>query len=188
MIVKYRIQNCSSPKCTERLTIRTDELEQTHYCEKCKKKYPLAVLRLQTDYELPLKELLLDVAKTYHYHSAEWIAGVLGISRKLFMAYIEEFFNMKSWEEFKKEYQCKSSTCYLVEVNNLFASRFTNKYYIVKKLKKDLDVCACLLRQNEEGVAGNKILVNVPSVSHLHEFHKESVLFKLEGITSVVSG
>lgn len=148
-MVKYRFIKCSTPDCNGKIYIRTDDTKHYHYCKPCNLKYPLAILRIQTDYDLPIAEALIAVAKLYNFHSGEFIASVLKISRKKLVSWLHKFLGIHTWNEFKLKYWCKSSCCFIIDSNSPFFERFKNRYYLVKKLNEDYEYCTCLFHLTE---------------------------------------
>lgn len=182
-MVKYRFIKCSTPDCVGKIYTRTDDTKHYHYCKPCNLKYPLSILRIQTDYELPIAEALVYVAKLYNFHSGEFIASVLKTSRKELVAWINQFLNIPTWSEFKKKYWCKSSCCFIIDSKSPFFERFKNRYYLVKKLNEDYEYCSCLfhLTKYEADVLGkdgkkDHIMLKIKSHEGLMHLQKLSEL------------
>lgn len=181
--IKYKTQKCSSPNCDNKIYTRVDGKHPSKYCKKCKidpvtgEKVPLTVLRLQTLHELPIRELLVNICKVYSFNSGGTISMILGINKKKLEEWVKRYFNLNSWDEFKKIYKCKSNSCFIIKCSSLFSSRYQNKYYLVSKLKKDFDICSCLFKSSEDVTNDFKIIVKIQDLGKLSEIQKTSVFF-----------
>ena len=173
----YKAVKCFSPYCQNRVMRRVDSTKSNFFCKDCKKQYPLGILRLQVLYNLPIKNILIDVSRTYKFESVCNVASVLGVDRKVFQKWLKDIFEL-SWSEFRKEFVCQSTSCYLVKCSSLFSFRYKNKYYLVQKLKKEFNICSCLYKDDDKkGVItkNTKIIVNLLTDSKLSDLHISSV-------------
>jgi hypothetical protein len=163
-----------------------DNQSKSVYCQQCKKDYPLTLLKLQTEYDLKVPELLIEIAKTFNFHSGEFIASVLKVPRKKFIEWLKLYVGIESWNEFKKEYYCKSSTCYIVDTD--FFDITDNKYYLIHVLKKDLNVCSCIykLSDYEKQQSRPRIIKNLMESKKGKTISKEStILIRIPNIETL---
>lgn len=174
---KYKIIKCSSPKCKNDIFLSVERITRVfkysvtgNYCNECRKKYPLKILRLQTLYEEPIQDLLITVARTFNFKSLEVVKNVLGVVwQKTFLDWLKEYLVCNSWSEFKKKYACNNPTCVRIYYPTLFSNRFKNKNYIISKMKKDFGICSCLDSEK------NTIIVKVYSIKDLEKIQQYSI-------------
>ena len=145
-----------------------------NYCEICRKNYPLSVLRLQTVYGQDIRELLISVSKTFNFKSPYLVIGVLGIhSKKILLSWLNRYLGCNSWIEFKKKFSCKTELCCKIYYSSLFSSCFDHslrKYYVIRKLRKDLGICSCLDESKR-----NIIVVKIRNISDLEKLQQYSL-------------
>ncbi len=171
-MLKYKTIECHSPDCTNIFRVRSDGKHATKYCKTCKQTHPLKVLKLQTEYEMPIPELLVYVSRMFNFKSGEAIAGVLKVFRNVLIQWLDIYLGVKTWEEFYKKYQCKSNCCYIMSCSDLYGGQYQNKYYLIQKLKKDLETCTCLYKS---GTTKDQILVKLPNEGHLQKLMEVSM-------------
>lgn len=186
-MIKYKSIECCTPNCTNKVLNRVDGKYKSHYCKTCKTSYPLSILRLQTEYGVLMPDLLMEVSKTFNFHSGEFIASILKVSRKKLIEWLSEYLGIRSWSEFKKKYSCKSSTCYIINSSSFFHSKYNNKYYLIQKLHREFGLCACLYRLSEyENYSSRqrilkflnkeqKIMINITDPAQLAELQKATI-------------
>ena len=132
-----KLVDCSTPYCNNKFLI--DPLpgnKELLFCKKCREEHSSSVLRVQYDLEAPIKEILLDAKE---FGSAGKMSDYIGVSFVTIYNWIMKYFNM-SFQEFKREYICRSNKCKLI---NISRSSYSRNDYVLKKIKNQR-YCACI--------------------------------------------
>lgn len=140
-MIKCKSVTCQTPFCPNVFLIRVDSKSKSLYCKECKAKYPITLLKLQTEYNLLIPDLFIKVAGDFNFESGQRIAFVLGVTRQILIKWLREYLGVNSWVEFKKVYYCKSKCCYIADMSSFEVTK--NPYYLITKLKKEHGICSC---------------------------------------------
>lgn len=116
---------------------------------KCKRKHSYHVLVIQLEHGKKIQDVILDAKM---FKSASNMADYLGVSFVTIYHWLKKYFNM-TYQEFKREYICKSDKCYFLNIEN---STYSRNDYILKKIR-DKRYCACV-----DMVQKNYIMTNAP--------------------------
>ena len=111
--------------------------EDSVFCPACRSDHSLKVLKIQVDHEKSIKEVILDARI---FKSANGMADYVGVSFVTMYNWIQKYFEM-SFQEFRRTYICKSSSCYLL---NIERSSYSRNDYILKKIRSRSNYCACI--------------------------------------------
>ena len=168
-MAKCKSVPCQTPYCSNVFHIRVDSKSKSLYCKPCKDKYPITLLKLQTEYNLLIPDLFIKVANDFNFDSGQRVAYIFGVTRQILIKWLREYVGVNSWVEFKKVYYCKSKTCYIADVSNFDITK--NPYYLIHKLKKEHSICSCryTLHKEEHPIDGldqpqdnkNQILIRI---------------------------
>lgn len=142
--------NCHTPYCDSRILVSDSEEDDYIFCPKCREEHSLCVLKTQVDHEKPIKEVILDARI---FKNANGMADFAGVSFVSMYNWIKKYFNM-SFQEFRRQYICKSDKCYLL---NIKRSSYSRNDYILKKIRSRSNRCACI-----NSLEPNFIMTNCP--------------------------
>lgn len=147
---------CSTPGCYSCFFYSDDREYSDKYmfCPECRKEHSYHVLITQAEHENDIKKIILDARM---FNSAAGMADYIGVSFVTIYHWIRKYFGI-TFQEFKRNYICKSNKCYLVNING---SPYSRGDYVLKKVR-DKRYCACI---NELGK--NHMMTNAP-VSVVH--------------------
>jgi hypothetical protein len=106
------------------------------FCDACKEKHSMKVLKLQVEHDMTIAELLLD--STRFFQSVQWMGDYLGVSFVTVYHWIEKYYGM-TYQEFKRKYICKCDKCYLLDISS---SPYSRNDYILNKIR-NRHGCAC---------------------------------------------
>jgi hypothetical protein len=148
--VKYQVK-CKTPYCASIVQVAVKpKYKEYVFCDQCKKEHSLAVLQVQADLKMPIKDALMDAA--IFFKSAANIGDYLGISFVSTYAWVKKYWGV-SFQEFKRRYICKSAHCYLL---NIERSSYSRSDYALKKIRQQR-YCACI-----NALEKNYIMTNAP--------------------------
>ena len=147
-----KLVTCSTPYCKNSILLRDLSNIEIDYvfCPKCKTNHSLRVLKTQVDHEKPIREVVLDARI---FKSANGMADYVGVSFVTMYNWIQKYFGM-SFQEFRRSHICKSSNCYLL---NIERSSYSRSDYILKKIRSRSNFCACI-----NSLEPNYIMTNCP--------------------------
>jgi hypothetical protein len=140
-MAKCKSVTCQTPFCSNVFLIRVDSKSKSLYCKPCKDKYPITLLKLQTEYNLLVPDLFIKVSNDFNFESGQRVAFIFGVTRQILIKWLREYVGVNSWVEFKKVYYCKSKCCYIADMSSFDVTK--NPYYLINKLKKEHDICSC---------------------------------------------
>ncbi len=140
-MIKCKSVNCQTPNCTNVFLIRVDSRSKSLYCKSCKEKYPITLLKLQTEYNLLVPDLFIQVSEDFNFESGQRLAFIFGVTRQKLIQWLRQYVGVNSWVEFKKIYYCKSKCCYIADMSSFDITK--NSYYLISKLKKEHGICSC---------------------------------------------
>jgi hypothetical protein len=148
--VKYQVK-CKTPYCSALVTCAVKPRYKEYvFCDQCKKEHSLAVLQVQADLKMPIKEAILDARI---FRTADGMSAYLGISFVSLYSWVRKYFS-QSFQEFRRQYICKSSTrCYLLNVER---SSYSRSDYALRKIRSQR-YCACV-----NALEKNYIMTNAP--------------------------
>ena len=139
---KCSLQKCYTPWCTNQISILENNTNRKKlYCPSCNKEHEISILCLQTAYQKPIKEIILEEAKIFNFKSLRVLSDALDTHISYLRYWIKKYFDC-SWDEFRIKYDCQYHHC-----KRLCMAGVKNKYYILKKLK-DKRICSCLTKDN----------------------------------------
>ncbi len=148
--MKYQVK-CKTPYCSALVTCAVKPRYKEYvFCDQCKKEHSLAVLQVQADLKMPIRDALLDAAKVFK--SAANLGDFCGVSFVTIYSWVKKYFS-QSFQEFRRQYICKSSRCYLL---NLERSSYSRLDYALKKIRLQR-YCACV-----NALEKNYIMTNAP--------------------------
>jgi len=154
ILSKCGFVKCGTPWCGNTIQVLKGNVNRRKlYCIKCNEEHELAVLLLQTGYEVSIEELILEQAETFNFKSLRMISDALETRISSVRKWISKYFDC-TWDEFRITYKCKNSDCEKIDTSTV-----KNKYYVVQKLKKER-VCSCLTKDNS-------ILVRLRNKEHI---------------------
>ena len=144
---------CNSPGCENKTEYRVGD--EYSFCSECRENHSLFVLKVQIEHEKPIKEVILD-AKLFK--SASGMSDYIGVSFVTLYNWIEKYFKDNkgkglSFQEFRREYICRSTKCYVL---NIERSSYSRSDYILKKIRSKCK-CACI-----NALAPDLIMTNAP--------------------------
>jgi len=146
-----RIQvTCSTPYCSNQMLINDTDVGCAYFCPECKEIHSKKVLKLQVEHGKTIQEAILD---SRIFNTANGMADYLGVSFVTMYNWIKQYFDM-SFQEFRRKYLCKSSKCYLL---NIERSSYSRNDYILKKIRTSGNYCACI-----NSLEPNYIMTNCP--------------------------
>lgn len=146
-----RIQvSCSTPYCNNQMLINEGYSGEYSFCPECKEQHSKKVLKLQAEHGKTVQEAILD---SRIFNTANGMADYLGVSFVTMYNWIRQYFGM-SFQEFRRKYLCKSSKCYLL---NIERSSYSRNDYILKKIRISGNYCACI-----NSLESNYIMTNCP--------------------------
>ena len=144
---------CATPGCDGEVSI-PESLKQARgtyfFCRACRAQYSYHVLVTQVQHGYGIREILLDAASLFSNVSG--IAAYVGVSFVTVYNWLEKYFDM-SFQEFKRQYICKSPNCYTLNIQGSTYSRYD---YVLKKIKRQR-YCAC-----SSVLDKNHIMTNAP--------------------------
>jgi hypothetical protein len=145
--VKYQVK-CKTPYCKNTIVLAArPKFKDYNFCDECKKEHSLAVLQVQADLKLPIKDALLDASL---FKNAASMGDYMGISFVSVYSWIRKYFSL-SFQEFRRIYICKSSKCYLLDISR---SSYSRNDYILKKLRSNR-YCACINALEKDHIMTN---------------------------------
>ena len=147
-----KLVTCSTPGCYSSILLKEIVPVDTEYifCPKCRGDHSLKVLKIQVDHERSILEVILDARI---FKSANGMADYVGVSFVTMYNWIQKYFGM-SFQEFRRTYVCKSTNCYLL---NIERSSYSRNDYILKKIRSRSNYCACI-----NSLEPNFIMTNCP--------------------------
>jgi hypothetical protein len=125
----------STPYC-ESIIQTPNEDKHYNFCELCRSEHSYYVLTIQAQHGYPIKDVILDAASLFK--NVTGMADYVGVSFVTMYNWLRKYFNV-SFGEFKRQYICKSSRCYSLDIRN---SSYNRSDYILRKLKQKY-YCAC---------------------------------------------
>lgn len=140
-MIKCKSVTCQTPDCSNVFLIRVDSKSKSLYCKSCKEKYPITLLKLQTEYNLLVPDLFIKVSEDFNFESGQRLAFVFGVTRQKLVQWLRKYVGVNSWVEFKKIYYCKSKCCYIADMSSFDITK--NTYYLISKFKKEYGICSC---------------------------------------------
>jgi len=147
--VKYQVK-CKTPYCDAIVQVAVKpKYKEYVFCDQCKKEHSLAVLQVQADLKMPIKEALLDARI---FRTASLIGDFMGVSFVTIYAWVRKYYNM-SFQEFRRTYICRSTKCYLL---NIERSSYSRGDYALRKIRSQR-YCACV-----NALEKNFIMTNAP--------------------------
>ena len=144
-----KIVDCSTPGCNNKVWVKANNNDFA-FCDKCREGHSVCVLKVQAEHEKNIKEVILD---SRIFKTANGMADYVGVSFVTMYNWIEKYFEM-TFQEFKRQYICKSTKCYLL---NIERSSYSRNDYILKKIKTRSNYCACV-----NALAPDHIMTNCP--------------------------
>ena len=126
---------CDTPGCINSIPNRIKGKKYT-FCLQCRQNHTYTTLTVQADHGKSIKEVLLDAAL---FKSADGMAAYIGVTFPTVYKWIKNYFNL-SFQEFKRRYICKSTACYVL---NIERSTYSRNDYILKKIRSKR-YCACV--------------------------------------------
>jgi hypothetical protein len=144
--VKRKFLKCSTPYCSNEVFCKEDG--EFHFCNKCKREHTIRILITQAEVGTDIKSALIEAAKTFR--SASNISDYFGVSFVTVYNWIKMFFNT-TFQEFKRNYICKSSKCYLINIEN---SSYSRTDYVLRKIK-NFRACACIFPLEPNSIMTN---------------------------------
>ena len=129
---------CSTTFCNNTIIEKDDQYldKDFIFCPECRKQHSLPVLKTQIEHEKPIKDIILD---SKIFKTANGMAAYVGVSVVTMYNWIEKYFKL-SFQEFRRQYICKSDNCYLL---NIKRSSYSRNDYILKKIRSKR-YCACI--------------------------------------------
>ena len=143
------IVTCSTPYCANSILLR-EPADSYVFCPKCKALHSMKILKIQVDHEKGIKDIILDARI---FKSANGMADYVGVTFVTMYNWIRKYFNM-SFQEFRRNYICKSDSCYLL---NISRSSYSRNDYILKKIRSRSNYCACI-----NSLEPNHVMTNCP--------------------------
>lgn len=141
----HKVLKCSSPGCENTILVKDEGVDPTYlFCQDCKKKYSLSMLRVQVDHEKPIREVIMDARI---FKTANGMADYIGISFVSLYSWLGQLFknadgSPMSFQEFRRKYICKSENCYML---NIKRTSYARSDYILKKLRqRSYSSCSCI--------------------------------------------
>lgn len=144
---KY-MTKCRTPYCTNTIGLSAKpKIREYIFCNDCKQEHSYAVLVVQADLKVPIKEALLDARI---FKTASGMGDYLGVSFVTIYNWIRRYFGL-SFQEFKRQYICKSTKCYLL---NIERSSYSRHDYVLKKIRFNR-YCACINALDRDHIMTN---------------------------------
>jgi hypothetical protein len=142
---------CRTPYCKNLLYVSSRPKPKDYlFCDACKKEHSYSVLVVQADLKMPIKEALMEARV---FKNASGIGDFLGVSFVSVYHWIRKYYGM-SFQEFRRQYICRSRKCYLLNIEN---SSYSRNDYVLKKIRAR-HFCACI-----NALQKNFIMTNAPS-------------------------
>jgi hypothetical protein len=142
---------CRTPYCQNTLVLATrPKYKEYNFCSACKKEHSLAVLQVQADLKMPIKEVLIEARL---FRTANLMGDYLGVSFVTLYNWVRKYYGM-SFQEFRRQYICKSNRCYLL---NIERSSYSRNDYVLRKVRAQR-YCACV-----NALEKNYIMTNAPA-------------------------
>lgn len=173
-MAKAKALVCMTPGCSNTLFVRTDSKAKSFYCKECKSKYPITLLKLQTEHNLLVPDLFIKISDDYNFSSGQTMAFIFGVTRQVLIGWLKEYLGVTSWVEFKKIYYCKSKTCFIADMSTFEVTK--NPHYLIKKLKKEHNICSCRYKLFKSEQPKGRIRLNDTEVSN-----KDQILIRITG-------
>jgi len=144
-----RLIKCDTPYCENTFFINTAKSRKRKYkfCRSCREEHSYHVLAIQVYHQKSMKDVILDARI---FNTAVGMSDYVGVSFVTMYHWIRKYFNM-TFQQFKREYICKSPRCYVL---NLDRSPYSRKDYVLKKIK-DRGYCACINELEKDFVMTN---------------------------------
>ncbi len=150
-----QLVECETPYCYNCFFVTDEKFSSKQhkgnklFCGDCSKEHSYHVLTVQADYEKSIKEIILEAK---FFNTASGMADYIGVSFVTIYHWIKKYFGI-TFQEFKRDFICKSEKCYLV---NIEKSPYSRGDYVLKKIRDERH-CACI---NELG--SNFMMTNAP--------------------------
>lgn len=147
--MKYQVK-CKTPYCDAIVQVAVKpKYKEYVFCDKCKKEHSLAVLQVQADLKMPIKEALIEARI---FRTANLMGDFLGVSFVTLYNWVRKYYGM-SFQEFRRQYICRSAKCYLL---NISRSSYSREDYVLRKIRGQR-YCACI-----NALEKNYIMTNAP--------------------------
>ena len=140
MYENLEVLTCDTPYCNNTILSEDTLIPGRSYvfCPSCRAEHPsLRVLKAQVEHDQPIKDIILDARI---FQSCNGMADYVGVSFVTMYKWITQYFGM-TFQEFRREYICNSSKCYLL---NIKRSSYSRNDYILKKIRSRGRYCACI--------------------------------------------
>jgi len=162
---------CRTPYCSNCFFIVVEDEEDLNYvfCRECRKEHSSYVLNTQVDHEKPIKDIIMDARL---FNSANNMADYIGVSFVTVYHWIKKYFGV-SFQEFRRDYICRSERCYLV---NIKGAPYSRPDYILKKVK-DKRYCACINELGKDYMMTNAPIKLVSKILNKTIYNK-TILYK----------
>ena len=153
-----KLVNCDTPYCDNTFFINTAKRRKRkhRFCTSCNIEHSYHVLAIQVYHQKSMKDVILDARV---FNTAVGMSDYVGVSFVTMYHWIKKYFNM-TFQQFKREYICRSPKCYIL---NLDRSPYSRKDYVLKKIK-DRGYCACINDLEKDYVMTNAPASVVSSV------------------------
>lgn len=151
-----KIVDCSTPNCQNKVWVKLNNTDYA-FCDKCREEHSVCVLKIQAEHEKGIKEVILD---SRIFKTANGMSDYVGVSFVTMYNWIEKYFEM-TFQEFKRQYICRSTKCYLL---NIKRSSYSRNDYILKKIKSRSNYCACVNALEPDHIMTNCPLEVIKSI------------------------
>lgn len=141
------VVTCSTPYCKNSVQVFAAVNRKYVFCDKCREEHSYHALVVQVDHEKPVQDAIMD-AKIFK--TASGMADYLGVSFVTLYHWLKKYYNL-SFQEFKRIHICKSTKCYLL---NIERSSYSRHDYVLKKIRARR-YCACINSLEKDHIMTN---------------------------------